>query len=43
MIVTINSKDTSKSKGWRRLMKECRRYMDSTAWITNFHENRRLA
>ena len=32
-----------KSKGWRRLMKECRRYIDSTAWIMNFHENRRAA
>lgn len=30
-----------KSAGWRRLMKECRRYMDSTAWTMNFHENRR--
>lgn len=38
MIVTINGKDT-----WRRLMKECRRYMDGTAWIMNFHENRRAA
>ena len=32
-----------KSAGWCSLMKECRRYMDSTAWITNFHENRRAA
>ena len=32
-----------KSRGWSRLMKECRRYMDSTAWILNFHENRRAA
>ena len=32
-----------KSAGWRALLKECRGYMDSTAWITNFHENRRLA
>ena len=32
-----------KSKGWRRLLKACRRYLDSTAWMTNFHENRRLA
>lgn len=47
MIVTINGKDTWRPNfvltRKRRLMKECRRYMDSTAWIMNFHENRRAA
>ena len=30
-----------KTKGYRALIHECKKYWDDTAWIKNLHENRR--